>query len=102
MGRSICVTLRGRSTGKRVLVCAASAKTARLIGGHTVHSAFRLRLSGGFFESQLNGTQKQTAHWASQGVLWGHEISRGGCSEGSLKQQLLVEVAIAWTACEAV
>ena len=32
-----------RSQGKRVLVCAASAKAARLIGGHTVHHANKLK-----------------------------------------------------------
>ena len=29
-----------------------------------VHSAFNLRLSGGFYESQLNGTKKQSEQWA--------------------------------------
>lgn len=53
-----------RSEGLNVLVCAASAKAARLIGGHTVHSAFKLRLKGGFYETQLDGGKKHTKHWA--------------------------------------
>ena len=42
---------------RRYDVCAASAKAAKLIGGHTVHSVFNLRLNGGFFETLLNGSQ---------------------------------------------
>ena len=67
MGKSLLIRLlvqHWRADGKRVLVCAASAKAAKLIGGHTVHSAFNLRLSGGFYESQLNGTKKQSEQWA--------------------------------------
>ena len=67
MGKSLLIRLlvqHWRSDGKRVLVCAASAKAAKLIGGHTVHSAFNLRLNGGFFETQLNGSQKHSAQWA--------------------------------------
>jgi hypothetical protein len=67
MGKSLLIRLlvqHWRSKGKRVLVCAASAKAARLIGGHTVHSAFKLRLNGGFYETQLDGTEKHTKQWA--------------------------------------
>ena len=67
MGKSLLIRLlvqHWRSQGKRVLVCAASAKAARLIGGHTVHSAFQLRLNGGFLETQLNRTEKHNKQWA--------------------------------------
>lgn len=43
---------------------AASAKAARLINGHTVHSAFKLQAKGGFLETQLDGGKKHTKHWA--------------------------------------
>ena len=49
-----------RSRGKRVIVTAASAKAARLIGGHTVHAAFKLRSSGGFLRAQL-GTEHHSS-----------------------------------------
>ena len=41
MGKSLLIRLlvqHWRSEGKRVLVCASTAKAARLIGGHTVHT----------------------------------------------------------------
>ena len=54
-----------RSQGRRVLVCASTAKAARLLGGHTVHRAFKLRANGacGFLAAELDGTQ-HTPHWA--------------------------------------
>ena len=67
MGKSLLIRLlvqHWRASGKRVLVCAASAKAARLIGGHTVHSAFNLRLNGGFYETHINGSQKHSEQWA--------------------------------------
>ena len=67
MGKSLLIRLlvqHWRASGKRVLVCASSAKAARLIGGHTVHSAFNLRLNGGFYETQLNGSRKHCEQWA--------------------------------------
>ena len=67
MGKSLLIRLlvqHWRASGKRVLVCAASGKAARLIGGHTVHSAFDLRPKGGFFETNLTGSRKHTDQWA--------------------------------------
>ena len=67
MGKSLLIRLlvqHWRASGKRVLVCASSAKAARLIGGHTVHSAFNLRLNGGFYETKLNGSRKHCEQWA--------------------------------------
>ena len=67
MGKSLLIRLlvqHWRASGKRVLICASSAKAARLIGGHTVHSAFNLRQYGGFYETQLNGSRKHCEQWA--------------------------------------
>ena len=46
-----------RSQGYRVIVLGSSAKAARLVGGHTVHSACLLDSSGGFDVARLDGTQ---------------------------------------------
>ena len=67
MGKSLLIRLlvqHWRASGKRVLICASSAKAARLIGGHTVHSAFNLHQYGGFYETQLNGSRKHCEQWA--------------------------------------
>ena len=66
MGKSLLIRLlvqHWRADGKRVLVCSSSAKSAKLIDGHTVHSAFKLR-DGGFYETELKGSQKHCAQWA--------------------------------------
>jgi hypothetical protein len=67
MGKTTLVKLlvqQWRSCGKKVLLCASTAKAARLINGHTAHHAFRLRSSdGGFIESNLSHDQ-QGRHWA--------------------------------------
>jgi len=42
-----------RSCGLRVIITAASAKAAKLIDGHTVHSAFDLREEGGVVTAPL-------------------------------------------------
>ena len=47
-----------QNCGKR----ASTAKAARLIGGHTVHSAFKLRKTGGFLRAALDAEQ-HSAHW---------------------------------------
>ena len=46
-----------RSEGLRVIVLASSAKAARLIGGHTVHSACLLDCNGSFAQHRLEGQQ---------------------------------------------
>ena len=51
-----------RSQGLRVLLTASSGKAARLIGGFTVHSAFKLHENGMFLRSALEGAQG-TAHF---------------------------------------
>ena len=67
MGKTTLVKLLvqyWRSCGKKVLLCASTAKAARLINGHTAHHAFRLRSSdGGFVEANLSHDQ-QSRHWA--------------------------------------
>jgi hypothetical protein len=66
MGKSLLIRLLvqwWRSQGKRVLVCASTAKAARLIGGHTVHHAFKLGNKGGFVTSRVDG-EKHSPHWA--------------------------------------
>ena len=56
------ITQSLRSRGFRVLLCASSGKAARLIGGHTVHSAFKLHQNGLFMNAQLEG-QQGTRHF---------------------------------------
>lgn len=66
MGKSLLIRLLvqwWRSQGKRVLVCASTAKAARLIGGHTVHSAFKLTRTGSFTTSRIDA-EKHSPHWA--------------------------------------
>jgi hypothetical protein len=46
-----------RSQSYHVLILGSSAKAARLIGGHTVHSAMLLDSSGGFDVARLEGSQ---------------------------------------------
>ena len=53
-----------RSQGLRVIVLASSAKAARLIGGHTVHSACLLSTHGTFEHARLEGCQ------ASDRFVW--------------------------------
>ena len=53
-----------RSQGLRVIVLASSAKAARLIGGHTVHSACLLNTHGTFEHARLEGCQ------ASDRFVW--------------------------------
>lgn len=51
MGKSFVIRMlvqRWRSQGHRVIVLGSSAKAARLIGGHTVHSACKLHQLGYF------------------------------------------------------
>ena len=60
MGKSTLVRLLvalWRSQGLRVIVLGSSAKAARLVGGHTVHSACLLDSSGSFEVPRLQGTQ---------------------------------------------
>ena len=112
MGKSLLIRLlvqHWRSQGKRVLVCAASAKAARLIGGHTVHSAFQLRLNGGFLETQLNRTEKHNKQWAwlfTRDIIIIDEISMltagalhgvnhtGGTMSFIMKKQLIVKSSL--------
>ena len=51
------LTAYWRSQGLRVLLTASSGKAARLIGGHTVHTAFKLHPSGLFLRQGLEGEQ---------------------------------------------
>jgi hypothetical protein len=80
MGESLLIRLLvqwWRSQGKRVLVCASTAKAARLIGGHTVHHAFKLGNKGGFVSSRLDA-EKHSPHWAwlySRDIIVIDEIS---------------------------
>ena len=81
MGKSLLIRLLvqyWRSQGKRVLVCASTAKAARLIRGHTVHHAFKLSTrNGGFITSRLDG-EKHSPHWAwlySRDIIVIDEIS---------------------------
>jgi ATP-dependent exoDNAse (exonuclease V) alpha subunit len=81
MGKTTLVRLlvqQWRSEGRNVLLCASSAKAARLLGGYTVHSAFKLRTTdGGFVEANLNHEQ-QGRHWAwlrSRDIIVIDEIS---------------------------
>ena len=60
VGKSTLVRLlvqKWRSMGLNVIVMASSAKAARLIGGHTVHSACALDAYGRFEQSRIEGTQ---------------------------------------------
>ena len=80
MGKSLLVRLLvqyWRSQGMRVLVCASTAKAARLIGGHTVHHAFKLNTRGGFVTSRLEA-EKHSPHWAwlySRDIIVMDEVS---------------------------
>lgn len=65
MGKSTLINLLvqlWRSDRKRVIVTAASAKAARLIGGFTVHSAFWLQMHGRFCAAQTVA-KKNTDHY---------------------------------------
>ena len=65
VGKSTLVELlvqEWRSQGLRVIVTASSGKAARLIGGWTVHKAFKLRTDGLFQRAALEGAQA-SAHY---------------------------------------
>ena len=65
MGKSLLIRLLvqyWRSQGKRVLVCASTAKAARLIRGHTVHHAFKLSTRNGGFITSL-GSRHPSRGW---------------------------------------
>ena len=65
MGKSTLIKLlvqTWRSNGMRIIVTAASAKAARLIGGHTAHSVFWLGKEGRFAATNMGG-KKNTEHF---------------------------------------
>jgi len=60
MGKSMLIRLLTqwwRSQGLRVMVLASSGKAARLINGHTVHSACKLHPTGRFLTTKLEATR---------------------------------------------
>lgn len=66
VGKSTIIELlvqEWRSRGLRVIVTASSGKAARLIGGWTVHKAFKLSSDGLFQRAALEG-QQASAHFA--------------------------------------
>lgn len=67
MGKLLLINLlvhTWRSQGLRIIITAASAKVARLIGGHTVHSMFLARPA----RALLHGTDYGKRH--SEHFLW--------------------------------
>ena len=71
------LTLYWRSLGLRVLLTASSGKAARLIGGHTVHTAFKLHSTGFFLRQGLEGAQgtRQFNYLATVDIVIIDEIS---------------------------
>ena len=60
MGKSTLIRLLAqywRSKGLRVIITASSGKAAKLIGGHTVHNAFMLQMSGNATVARLAAKQ---------------------------------------------